>query len=236
MRRMSETPKSVGEARQNVSFPSGEGTAHGYLALPPSGRGPGVIVIQEWWGLNDHIADVTERLAREGFVALAPDLFGGNVAHDTEEALRLLQDLPVERGVRLLSGAVGYLLGRPEVTSDTVGAVGFCMGGGFVLTLAAADPRVSAAVPFYGGLRQMPDFSGLKAQVLGHYGRDDQSIPPETLDTLRTTIEEQSGIKPDLRIYPAGHAFFNDTRPVYHAESAERAWTSTLAFLHEILG
>ncbi|GAA2724055.1 dienelactone hydrolase family protein [Actinocorallia aurantiaca] len=234
---MSEKPEPSGApARQNVTFPSTEGSAHGYLALPPSGRGPGVIVIQEWWGLNDHIADVADRLAGEGFVTLAPDLFGGNVSHDSAEAARMARALPVERGVHLLSGAVDHLLGMPEVTSESVGAVGFCMGGGFVLYLAAADPRVSAAVPFYGGLREFPDFSRLRAQVLGHYGQKDQSIPPETLERLRTAIKEQSGITPDIRIYPAGHAFFNDTRPSYHAESASQAWASTLDFLHRRLG
>lgn len=116
-------------AHQNVTFPSTGTTAHGYLALPPSGRGPGVIVIQEWWGLTDHIANVADRLAAEGFVALAPDLYGGNVAHESEEAFRMMKELPVSRGVELLSGAVDHLLGLPEVTSDTVGAVGFCMGG-----------------------------------------------------------------------------------------------------------
>ncbi|GAA2649482.1 hypothetical protein GCM10010307_58260 [Streptomyces vastus] len=166
---MSETPRSTGApAHQNVTFPSAGTTAHGYLALPPSGRGPGVIVIQEWWGLTDHIADVADRLAAEGFVALAPDLYGGNVAHDSDEALRMMQDLPVSRGVELLSGAVDHLLALDAVTSDSVGSVGFCMGGGFVLYQAAVDPRVSAAVPFYGVIRgELPDFSGLKAEVLG---------------------------------------------------------------------
>lgn len=224
------------EARQNVTFPGGEGTAHGYLALPPGGRGPGVIVIQEWWGLNDNIADITDRLAREGFTALAPDLFGGSVAHDAEEAKRMIRRLPLERGVRLLSGAVDHLLGRPEVTSESVGAVGFCMGGAFVLQLAAADPRVGAAVPFYGAMQEFPDFSRLRAQILGHYGARDASVPPETRERLRAAIKEQSGIEPDFRLYPAGHAFFNDTRPSYHAESAEQAWTATLAFLHRTLG
>jgi carboxymethylenebutenolidase len=235
---MTELPKSTGApAHQNVTFPSGGTTAHGYLALPPSGRGPGVIVIQEWWGLTDHIADVADRLAREGFVALAPDLYGGNVAHESQEALRMMQALPVARGVELLSGAVGHLLSLPEVTSDTVGAVGFCMGGGFVLYLAAADPRVSAAVPFYGVIQgELPDFSGLKAQVLGHFGELDQSIPAETVDRLADAIREQSGITPDFRRYPADHAFFNDGRPVYDAESAARAWERTVPFLHEQLG
>ncbi|MDX2541535.1 dienelactone hydrolase family protein [Streptomyces sp. WI04-05B] len=232
---MSELPKTTGSpSHQNVTFPSADSTAHGYLALPPSGSGPGVIVIQEWWGLTDHIADVTDRLAQEGFVALAPDLYGGNVAHESAEALRMVQALPVPKGVELLSGAVDHLLARPEVTSKTVGSVGFCMGGGFVLHQAAADPRVSAAVPFYGLIRgELPDFSGLKAEVLGHYGELDASIPAESLDVLREAIKAQSGISPDLRVHPADHAFFNDSRPVYDAESAASAWQSTVPFLKE---
>jgi carboxymethylenebutenolidase len=236
---MAELPKSTGApAHQNVTFPSAGSTAHGYLALPPSGQGPGVIVIQEWWGLTDHIADVTRRIAEQGFVALAPDLYGGNVAHDSGEALRLMGDLPVSDGVALLSGAVDHLLGLPEVTSSTVASVGFCMGGGFVLYQAAVDPRVSAAVPFYGVIQgELPDFTGLKAQILGHYGELDGTVPPESLDALSEAIQRQSGITPDLRHYPAGHAFFNDGRPeAYEPESAAKAWESTVAFLHKQLG
>lgn len=190
------TPRSTGRpAHQNVTFDSHGSTAHGYLALPASGHGPGVIVIQEWWGLTDHIADVADRLAAEGFVALAPDLYGGNVAHDSGEAFRMMQDLPVERGVELLSGAVDHLLALPQTTSDTVGAVGFCMGGGFVLYLAAADQRVSAAVPFYGVIQgEIPDFSGLKAQILGHYGERDEAIPrpPSTASAPRSKASPAS--------------------------------------------
>ncbi|KAA0929684.1 MULTISPECIES: dienelactone hydrolase family protein [Streptomyces] len=236
---MSETPRSTGApAHQNVTFPSGGTTAHGYLALPPAGRGPGVIVIQEWWGLTDHIADVTERLAKEGFVALAPDLYGGNVAHESSEALRMMQELPVERGVELLSGAVDHLLAMDEVTSDSVGSVGFCMGGGFVLQQAATDPRVRAAVPFYGGIPgDGPDFSGLKAQIQGHYGERDDSIPLDYLASLGETIREQSGITPEFHVYPAGHAFFNDGRPEAHdPESSALAWRRTVEFLHAQLG
>lgn len=236
---MTEPPKTTGApAQQNVTFPSAGSTAHGYLALPPSGEGPALIVIQEWWGLTDHIADVTDRLAREGFVALAPDLYGGNVAHDFQEARRLMQALPVERGVELLSGAVDYLLSRPEVTTDTIGSIGFCMGGGFVLYQAAVDPRVTAAVPFYGVIRgELPDFSHLKAEILGHYAERDVTVPHESLEELRAIVPAQSGITPDIRVYPAQHAFFNDSHPeVYHAESAAKAWESTVEFLHKRLG
>ncbi|MFF9125410.1 dienelactone hydrolase family protein [Streptomyces sp. NPDC014889] len=235
---MSERPRPAETpARQNVTFPSAGATAHGYLALPPSGSGPGVLVIQEWWGLTDHIADVADRLAAEGFVALAPDLYGGSVAHDSDEARRMVKALPVLRGVELLSGAVGHLLSLPEVTSGTIGAVGFCMGGGFVLYLAAVDPRVSAAVPFYGVVRgELPDFSGLRAQLLGHYGEQDRSIPLEQVEELRERIRRQSGVTADFRLYPAGHAFFNDRRPGHEPDSADRAWQSTVAFLHRHLG
>ncbi|WP_420031876.1 dienelactone hydrolase family protein [Streptomyces sp. cg28] len=235
---MSESPRSTGKpAHQNVTFDSNGTPAHGYLALPPARSGPGVIVIQEWWGLTDHIADVTDRLAAEGFVALAPDLYGGNVAHDSQEAFRMMQELPVERGVELLSGAVDHLLALPEVTSDTVGTVGFCMGGGFVLYLAAKDPRVSAAVPFYGVIQgEVPDFSDLEAQILGHYGERDETVPVPTLDGLARTIREQSGVEPDFRMYPADHAFSNDGRPeVYDAESAQQAWRATTDFLRSTI-
>lgn len=229
-----ESTEPTESTLQNVSFPSAGTTAYGYLAVPPAGHGPGVIVIQEWWGLTAHIKDIADRLAQEGFVALAPDLYGGQVAHDSGEALRMMSELPTAWGVELLSGAVGYLLARPETDGDTVGAVGFCMGGGFVLSLAAKDQRVSAAVPFYGINRDgVPDFSHLKAEILGHYGEQDDAVPPTTLDELHATIESQSGIVPVFHLYPgAGHAFFNDGRPeTYHAESAALAWERTLPFL-----
>ncbi|MCL7377988.1 dienelactone hydrolase family protein [Streptomyces sp. 35G-GA-8] len=224
---------------QNVSFPSAGTTAYGYLAVPPAGHGPGLIVIQEWWGLTAHIKDIADRFARAGFVALAPDLYGGRVAHDSGEALRMMSALPTDRGVELLSGAVDYLLARPETDGDTIGTVGFCMGGGFVLSLAAKDQRISAAVPFYGVNRDgIPDFSNLKAEILGHYGAEDDTVSPSSLKELRTAIESQSGIVPVIHVYPgAGHAFFNDGRPeAYHAESAALAWDRTITFLRERLG
>ncbi|MFJ4923735.1 dienelactone hydrolase family protein [Streptomyces sp. NPDC088725] len=223
-------------AAQNVTFPSAGATAYGYLALPPAGHGPGVVVIQEWWGLTGHIKDIADRLARAGFVALAPDLYGKRVAHDAGEAGRLISELPTPKAVELLSGAVGHLLSREETRGDTVGAVGFCMGGGFVLSLAAADRRVAAAVPFYGLNREgFPDFSNLKAQIQGHYGELDESASPSAVEELRAAIEYQSDIVPVFHLYPAGHAFFNDTRPGYDAASSAKAWERTIGFLRENL-
>ncbi|MHA6630647.1 dienelactone hydrolase family protein [Pseudonocardia sichuanensis] len=220
---------------QNVTFPSGGRTAHGYLAVPASGSGPGVVVIQEWWGLTSHIADVTNRLAAEGFVALAPDLYGGSTTHDTDEAGKLMQELPVEDAARDLGGAVDYLLGHEAVTSSRVGAVGFCMGGGFVLVLAAQQgDKIGAAVPFYGVLKEeFPSFARLTAPLLGHFGEQDQMADPDAVRALAQRIESESGVTPQFHIYPAGHAFFNDENLLgtYDPEQAQLAWTRTLEFL-----
>jgi carboxymethylenebutenolidase len=225
--------------RQNVTFPSNGSEAHGYLALPPDGTGPGLIVIQEWWGLTSHMADMTDRFAAAGFVALAPDLYGGVTAHDAEEAGRLMQELPVERAVGDLSGAIDFLLGHEAVSGDAVGAVGFCMGGGFVLTLAAtAGDQLAAAVPFYGVLSETPDLSGLRAAVQGHYGEQDAFVPLESARSLFAEIAEATGRPAELHTYPAGHAFMNDENLLgtYDAEQAAIAWDRTLAFLHAHLG
>ena len=135
---------------QNVTFASNGDEAYGYLALPATGNGPGLIVIQEWWGLTTHMAHTADRLAGEGYVALAPDLYGGATTHDEGEALQLLLELPVDRATRDLRGAVDYLLSRDEVVGETVGVVGFCMGGSFALQLAVQEGgKVAAAVAFY---------------------------------------------------------------------------------------
>jgi carboxymethylenebutenolidase len=223
--------------RQNVTFPSNGSQAHGYLATPAGGSGPGVIVIQEWWGLTDHIADISDRLAGEGFVALAPDLFGGKVAHDADEAMKLLTELPVDRAARDLSGAVDYLLAQDSVTSSTVGAIGFCMGGGFVLLLAAQQgDRVGAAVPFYGVGPGVPStYTGVKAAVQGHYAEQDGMYPPDTARALEKQIRDEAGVPVEFFYYPAGHAFHNDENLIgtYDEENAKLAWSRAVAFLKQ---
>ena len=223
--------------RQNVTFPSNGSQAHGYLATPASGSGAGVIVIQEWWGLTDHIADVTDRLAGEGFVALAPDLYGGKVAHDADEAMKLLVELPVEGAARDLAGAVDYLLAQESVTSSTVGAIGFCMGGGFVLMLAAQQgERIGAAVPFYGVGPGVPStYTGVKAAVQGHYAERDQMYPVEQAQALEQQIRDEAGVPVEFFYYPAGHAFHNDENLMgsYDEEQAKLAWSRAVDFLKE---
>lgn len=222
--------------RQNVSFESNGTTAYGYLS--ETVPGPGVVVIQEWWGLTAHIADVADRLAEEGFVALAPDLFGGATAHNVSEAARLVRELPVEQAARDLAGAVDFLLEYDSVTTSTVGVVGFCMGGGFALSLAAQQgSKIGATVPFYGIVPgEPPDFSGLHAEVQGHWAEDDPSVPPEQVEALATAIREQSGKEPEFHTYPARHAFHNDRNPrSYNATQAALAWDRTLRFLRRHL-
>ncbi len=226
-------------SRQNTSFPSGGGQAHGYLALPASGSGPGVVVIQEWWGLTDHIADVTDRLAAEGFVALAPDLFGGRTTHDADEAGQLMSELPVDQAARDLGGAVDFLLGHEAVTSGTVGAVGFCMGGGFVLLLAAQQgDKVGAAVPYYGVGPAVPDsYRGLTAAVQGHYGERDDFYPADDARRQAEQIRSEAGVDVEFHFYDAGHAFHNDTNKLgtYDPEQAQLAWSRTVEFLRSHL-
>jgi carboxymethylenebutenolidase len=225
--------------RQNVTFPSNGSQAHGYLATPASGSGPAVIVIQEWWGLTDHIADVTDRLAAEGFVALAPDLFGGKVAHDADEAMKLLTELPVDRAARDLSGAVDHLLGLESVTSSTVGAIGFCMGGGFVLMLAAQQgDRIGAAVPFYGVGPGVPStYTGVRAAVQGHYAEQDGMYPVDQAKALEQQIRDESGAQVEFFYYDAGHAFHNDENKMgtYDEASAKLAWSRAVDFLRSSL-
>ncbi|MDH6709686.1 carboxymethylenebutenolidase [Kitasatospora sp. MAA19] len=229
-----------GGSRQNITFPSNGRTAHGYLARPPQGVGPGLVVVQEWWGLTSHIATMADRFAAEGFTVLAPDLFGGATTHDSAEAARLSRELPVERAVEDLSGAVDHLLALDGVVGDAVGVVGFCMGGGFALLLAArAGDRVAAAVPFYG-LPPDPDFDyrGLTAHVLGHFGELDRSIPMAAVDEAAIRIGEATDVRPEIHFYPAGHAFMNDENPLgtYDPLQGATAWRRTLTFLWGHLG
>jgi len=220
---------------QNVTFPSNGNEAHGYLAIPPGGHGPGLIVIQEWWGLTTHIAAMTDRFAEAGFVALAPDLFGGKTTHDAEEAGRLMQALPVDQAVTELSGALDYLLGLDATTGTRIGAVGFCMGGTFVLRLASrAGDRLAAAVPVYPVLAEIPDVSGVRAAVQAHFGADDDFLPDDAVEQLEARLTSATGSPPELHRYPAGHAFMNDENLLgtYDSEQTRIAWDRMVEFLH----
>jgi carboxymethylenebutenolidase len=225
-------------AGQMIEFPSNGATARGYLSTPESGGGPGVVLIQEWWGLVPHIKDVADRLAGEGFVALAPDLFHGVVTESPDEAAKLMMALDIGRAERDLRGAVAYLLRHEAATGESVATVGFCMGGVLSLYAASKNPQVGACVVFYGIHPKVePDFDSLRAPVLGHYAARDKTVPPEAVRALAARLKEK-GKSAEMHIYPdTDHAFFNDARPeVYDAEAAALAWQRTIRFLREHLG
>jgi carboxymethylenebutenolidase len=222
---------------ETVSFPANGRTAEAYLTLPPGGRGPGVLVIQEWWGLVDHIKDLADRFASVGFVALAPDLYHGQKTRSPDQAGKLLMALDIAETAKDLRGAAVYLRARAEVEPKKVAAVGFCMGGQLALFGATAHPDViDAAVDFYGIHPKVnPDVSTLSGPVLAHFGKRDKSVPEDAARGLVERIE-RAGKKVEAHFYDADHAFFNDTRPeVYDRGSAELAWNRTLDFLRRVL-
>ncbi|HEV3471521.1 MAG TPA: dienelactone hydrolase family protein [Pyrinomonadaceae bacterium] len=220
-----------------VEFRSNGGSARGYLATPEGRRGPGVIVLQEWWGLVPHIRDVADRFAREGFVALAPDLYHGRQTTSPDEAGKLMMALNIERTERDLRGAVEYLLSREATEGEAVGTVGFCMGGVLSLFAASKNERVGACVVFYGiHPKAEPDLDNLRAPVLGLYAERDQFVPPEAVRDLEAKLRER-GKSVEMHIYPGtDHAFFNDTRPeVYDPAAAADAWRRTVEFFRQHL-
>jgi carboxymethylenebutenolidase len=192
-----------------------------------------VIVIQEWWGLVDHIKNVCDRFAEAGFVALAPDLYHGQTAKSPDEAGKLMMALRIDEAEQDLSGAVQYLLDHDAVTGNKVGCVGFCMGGALALYAASKNSNIGACVVFYGIHPNVkPDLANLQAPVLGNYAEKDRSVPTAKVNELEQQLKAL-GKQVDFKIYPGtDHAFFNDTRPeVYNAQAAADAWQRTIQFL-----
>jgi carboxymethylenebutenolidase len=225
-----------------VEFPSNGSEARGYLTKPAQGAGPGVIVVQEWWGLNPQIKGVCDRLAHEGFTALAPDLYHGELASHTEmdKAAQLLTQLPIDRAVRDMSGAVDYLAGHDAVRGDGVGTVGYCMGGRLVLLLAANRPdKITCAVSYYGVVPDPSelDLAAVRAAVQGHYATNDGFMPVDAARAVEQQLKD-GGADVEFHYYDAGHAFANDEDALgtYDEDAARQAWVRTLEFLRAHLG
>lgn len=220
---------------ETIVFPANGGTCPGFLARSADAKAPGVVVIQEWWGLNDHIKDVAERFAAAGYTALAPDLYHGVVTREPDEAGKLMMAMRIEDASKDLRGAIRYLR---EQSGQRVGTVGFCMGGALSLYAACANPDdVGACVDFYGGHPAVkPNLDALAAPVLGLFAGKDDSVSPEVVAELDRQLRAK-GKTHDFTIYPnADHAFFNDTRPeVYQADAAADAWRRTLGFFGDHL-
>ncbi len=221
-------------AQQPVTFPSGDGTAQGILYLPHgSGPHPALVVIHEWWGLNDWVKQKAAGYASQGYVALAVDLYRGKIADTADLAHELSRGLPKDQGVRDLTAAVTYLESRSDVRRARVGAVGWCMGGGFALQLAIAAPSLRAVAVNYGSLpTDKAALARIHAAVLGNFGGQDRGIPPDAVHAFEAAM--QSIGKPvDVKIYPlAGHAFENpNNKTGYRAQDAADALARVDRFL-----
>ncbi len=220
---------------QMVTFPNERAQVSGHLSRPAAdGRYPGVIVIQEWWGLVPHIKDVADRFAREGFVALAPDLYHGQAATQPDQAMQLARSLTWDSALHDLSASARHLKGLPEV-SGKVGCVGFCMGGGMTYRLAAHTADLSAAVIFYGSSPdQIAEAATVSCPLLGLYGETDARITgavPALAEELK-----KHGKSFEHHVYPeAPHAFFNNESPAYREAAANDAWQRTLEFFRQHL-
>lgn len=206
----------------------------GYLARPEGDEpAPAVIVLQEWWGLNEHIKEVTRRFADAGFVALAPDLYHGVVTSEPDEARKQVMELDMVAAVEEIRAAVDYLLAQDFVSGEKVGLVGFCMGGMLTLQTAIAEEKLSVAVPFYGRPLTAAEAPLAKCPILGLYGADDGGIPVDSVRAMGDALTA-AGIENEMIVYDgAPHAFFNDTRPSYRPDAAADAWTRVLAALRK---
>ncbi len=228
---------------ETVSFASNGDTAQGYLARPASGSGPGVMVMQEWWGLVPQIKQVCDEFAAEGFVAFAPDLYRGDIAEHTEmdKAAHLMSTLPMDRAARDMGGAVDFLLGLPEVQGPKIGVVGYCMGGMLALLVTAQQgDKIAATAPYYGAPlgEGGPDWSGLTAVVRGHFAANDDFFPSDAVKALEADLKGM-GKDVEFIVHPgAGHAFTNAANVfgTYDAGLSARCWTDTVAFLRAHLG
>ncbi len=225
-----------------VTFASNGNDASGYLALPEGGSGPGVIVIQEWWGLDSGIKEMADRLAEAGFVALAPDLYHGELAGHTEmdKAGELMAQLPADRAGRDMSGAVDFLADHDATTDNGIGVMGFCMGGMLTFVLAALRPdKVKAAVPFYGFPQgdDQPDYSRIEASIQGHMAEHDDFFGPSAAMHLQ---EELTALGKDAEItvhLGTGHAFMAPHNALGTRERGQVAeiWPKATSFLHDKL-
>jgi carboxymethylenebutenolidase len=222
----------------DIEFPTNAGAAPGYLSVPAAGHGPATIVLQEWWGLDEHIRSVCDRLAAEGFFALAPDLFRGETTTQPSEAEQKTMALSMDQAERDMCGAADFLASQPGVEGPGVGSVGFCLGGGLSLWAAASCPQITAAVTYYYVMPHgKPDFSKIKGPVLGHFGTDDEFISHDEAKALESELRD-AGVDVAFHYYEgAGHAFFNDTDRLgtYDPEIAQTSWEQTLSFLRAAL-
>ncbi len=220
-------------AQEMLSFPGPACELEAWIAKPVQGGPfPAVVVIQEWWGLNDHIKDVASRFAREGYFAVAPDLYsrlGHKVTADPNEAAQLMMSLQKRDGVADLKSTVEWVGQRKEVNGQKVGVIGFCMGGSYALLLACASDKVNAVAAFYGEVPDDAELAKLSCPVLYFWGDQDPWIKRQDVERLAAVLKKRS-VPGEVKIYEGRqHAFFNDTRKdVYDEAAAKDAWARVL--------
>jgi carboxymethylenebutenolidase len=223
----------------DIEFTTSAGTAPGYLAVPQGESGPATIVLQEWWGVDDHIRSICDRFAAEGLYALAPDIYRGETTTQPDEAQQKMMAISMEQAEADMCGAAAYLRSQPGVTSSKVGSVGFCLGGGLAIWAAAECEEIGPAVTYYYVMPHgRPDFSKISGPVLGHFGTADEFVPVEDAKKLESELRD-AGVDVHFEFYEgAGHAFFNDTDRLgtFDAEARDAAWQRTVSFLSSSLG
>ncbi len=218
---------------EEMSFSTSNGDTTAYVAMPDAGGDKAVVLIQEWWGLNEHIKDVARRYAAEGFVAIAPDLYRGKLAVDPDEAAKMMAELDTDDGLDTISTAVRSARDKYQV--DKIAITGFCMGGTFALRAAATSDDFSAAVPFYGDIPEEGVLQNLKTPTLFVSATKDYWISPAKVAELESAAKKH-GLPVELLKYEADHAFFNNTRPeVFDEVAAKDAWSHVLSFFNKNL-
>jgi carboxymethylenebutenolidase len=229
---------AVATKSETVTFPSGKDTVSGYLVEPEkAGKYPAIIVIQEWWGLNDWVKEQTQKLAEQGYVALAPDLYRGKVATDPGTAHELMRGMPQDRAVADLNAAFAYLSAKSNVDPVRIGSIGWCMGGGLSLQLAIHQPKLAACVVNYGALPTDPgDIGQIFAPVLGNFGADDHGITPDDVHAFEKVLNKLGRLV-SVKIYDgAGHGFMNETnQSAYRPEATADAWKRITDFFDALL-
>jgi carboxymethylenebutenolidase len=221
-----------------VSFATNGETTDGFYTRPDGdGPFPGVIVVQEWWGLNDNIKDIAQRFASAGFSALAPDLYHGRVTAEPNEAQKAMMALDMNNASKELTKAADWLSSQPQTKGDGIGATGFCMGGGLAMTLACDSPRIKAVAPFYGANPNPIDkVANIQGPVLAIYAENDAWVNAAMRDALEQALR-QHGKQFETKVYPGTeHGFFNDTRgEVYNEPAAREAWQRVLTLFRDNL-
>jgi len=222
----------------DIEFPTSAGSAPGYLAVPDGEHGLATIVLQEWWGVDEHVRSICDRFAEAGFYALAPDLYRGETTTQPSEAQQKMMAMSMSEAEKDMCGAADFLASQPGFEGSGVGAVGFCLGGGLAVWAAATCPNIAAAVTYYYVMPHgKPDFSGIEGPVLGHFGTADDFVPVEAAKELESELRD-AGADVKFHFYDgAGHAFFNDTNRMgtHDADMAQTSWQRTVDFLHPAL-